>query len=63
MSADGISRREVLGLGGLLGGALAFPALVPTEAAAAPAAPAVPTGVGLGIQVDEEKLRQLATAG
>jgi L-seryl-tRNA(Ser) seleniumtransferase len=52
MSADGISRREVLGLGGLLGGALAFPALVPTEAAAAPAAPAVPAGVGLRVGPD-----------
>jgi L-seryl-tRNA(Ser) seleniumtransferase len=52
MSADGISRREVLGLGGLLGGALAFPALVPAEAAAAPAAPAVPAGVGLRVGPD-----------
>jgi seryl-tRNA(Sec) selenium transferase len=52
MSADGISRREVLGFGGLLGGALAFPALLPTEAAAAPAAPALPAGVGLRVGPD-----------
>jgi L-seryl-tRNA(Ser) seleniumtransferase len=53
MSAEGITRREMLGRGSLLGGALAFPGLV----SAAPAPPAVPTpaapaGVGLRVGPD-----------
>src|SRR5688572_16681860 len=36
MSADGITRRELLGRGGLLGGALAFPGILPAAAEAAP---------------------------
>lgn len=54
MSADGITRREMLGRGGLLGGALAFPGLLPAaaEAGAPPATPALPPGVGLRLGPD-----------
>src|SRR5438445_6621645 len=57
MSTEGITRRELLGRGSLLGGALAFPGLLGAEAAAAskptPAAtPATPAGVGLRIGPD-----------
>ena len=38
MSADGISRRDLFKQGGLLGGALALPGLLPTAAAEAGAA-------------------------
>jgi seryl-tRNA(Sec) selenium transferase len=54
MSAEGISRRELFRRGGLLGGALAFPELLPSTAAEAAAPPpakaatvTVPAGVGL----------------
>src|SRR5262249_39908822 len=57
--ADGITRRELLGRGGLLGGALAFPGLLVKEAeaaakpkAAAAATVATPPGVGLRIGPD-----------
>jgi uncharacterized pyridoxal phosphate-dependent enzyme len=61
MSADGFSRRELFRKGGLLGGALAVPGLLPSEAAEAatgaarpPAPPkvALPAGVGLRIGPD-----------
>ena len=59
MSADGFSRRELFRQGGLLGGALALPGLLPAAAAAAaaakppvPAKVATPAGVGLRIGPD-----------
>src|SRR4051794_21792326 len=59
MSADGISRRELFKKGGLLGGALVLPGLLPAEtgeaaaAAKPPAAPVIaPAGVGLRIGPD-----------
>ena len=57
MSAEGITRRELLGRGGLLGGALAFPSLLPAEpaAGAGPAPvppPPIPAGVGLRVGPD-----------
>ena len=60
MSADGISRRELFRKGGLLGGALAVPGLLPAEVAEAataakpPVPPKVslPAGVGLRIGPD-----------
>ena len=52
MSASGFTRREVLGRGGLLGGALAFPGMLPAAAqAGAPAAPPVVAG-GLRVGPD-----------
>jgi uncharacterized pyridoxal phosphate-dependent enzyme len=59
MSADGISRRELFKQGGLLGGALALPSLLPASAEGAAARPpaaapkvATPAGVGLRIGPD-----------
>jgi L-seryl-tRNA(Ser) seleniumtransferase len=60
MSTDGFSRRDLLRKGGLLGGALAVPGLLPAEAEAAAAAkpPVVPpkvtlpAGVGLRLGPD-----------
>jgi uncharacterized pyridoxal phosphate-dependent enzyme len=55
MSADGISRRELFKQGGLLGGALALPGLLPAaEASAAarpPAPPKVITPAGVGLRI------------
>jgi uncharacterized pyridoxal phosphate-dependent enzyme len=57
MSADGISRRDLFKQGGLLGGALALPGLLPAEAAegAAAAKPPVPakvvTPAGVGLRI------------
>jgi seryl-tRNA(Sec) selenium transferase len=49
MSAAGITRRELFRRGGLLGGALAFPRLLPAaETAGAPAAPPASTGLRVG---------------
>src|SRR5688572_26633265 len=50
MTCEGISRRDLLRRGGLLGGALAFPELLVGEAAAAPA-PAATAPAGVGLQV------------
>ena len=60
MSADGFSRRELFKQGGLLGGALALPGLLPAEAAEAaatkkppvPAKVVTPAGVSLRIGPD-----------
>ncbi len=55
MSAEGISRRELFRRGGLLGGALAFPELLPDTAVAAVTNPppvTSPPGVGLRIGPD-----------
>ena len=54
MTCEGISRRELLRRGGLLGGALAFPQILVGKAAAAPAPPpvAAPAGVGLRVGPD-----------
>jgi seryl-tRNA(Sec) selenium transferase len=53
MTCEGISRRDLLRRGGLLGGALAFPELLVGEAAAAPApAATAPAGVGLRVGPD-----------
>jgi L-seryl-tRNA(Ser) seleniumtransferase len=51
MSAGGISRRELFRRGGLLGGALAVPGLLPAETSPA-AAPAAPAGPGLRVGPD-----------
>jgi len=50
MSADGISRRELLRRGGLAGSLLAVPGALRAEAA--PAAPAAPSGPGLRVGPD-----------
>jgi len=53
MTCEGISRRDLLRRGGLLGGAFAFPELLVGEVAAAPAPPAAaPAGVGLRVGPD-----------
>src|SRR5215470_20116022 len=52
MSAEGITRRELLRKGGLLGGALALPDALRAEAAPAAPTPTAPSGAGLRIGPD-----------